>query len=333
VSGFRIRLRVRLAKALTSEATNLKVTVMNRDVTITSQKEEPLSRATWIVLGTRGFPTEEGARHFGTRLRSIVELAALSARLGVDVGEDKPTDWISEKFARELGVKENERVAPNVHGLSILPDDDNTRFPIGDLQMTVTADPEQLISALRESGNGETSFGAASNGVRLLNFALMTSEPLAQMVLSFSAVEELGQHEKWSETQATLITDLADAAEQSSKGTAQERAEVAQAIEKGLFRLSLRQGVMRVLSRLGLDALREEWDRLYAVRSGIFHGTAPLSDEEIRQAALATLTLCGQIVLAMVAKEGARIPSIAATHFNTKTPVGSGGPSSYFLGR
>ena len=138
MSGFRIRLRVRIAKGLTSEATSLNVMVMNKDVTITSQrKEEPLNKAKWIVLGARDFSTEEAAQHFGTRLRSILELAAFSSRLGVDVGEDKPTDWIREDFARRIGLKANERIAPNVHGLLILPDDDNTRFPLGNFQATV----------------------------------------------------------------------------------------------------------------------------------------------------------------------------------------------------
>jgi len=198
--------------------------VMNREVTIISQnKEEPLNKAKWIVLEARGFLTEEAAQHFGTRLRSILQLAALSSRLGVDTGEDKPTAWISEDFARAIGLlKSNERIAPNVHGLSILPDDDNTRFPVINIQATVTADPEHFASALRESGeNGEISLGAASNPVRLLNFALMTSEPLAQMALSFSAVEELGQTEKWNETQEALIERLAIAAEESTEGITQ----------------------------------------------------------------------------------------------------------------
>ena len=318
MNGFRIRLRVRIAKGLTSETTSLKVMVMNREVTIISQnKEEPLNKAKWIVLEARGFLTEEAAQHFGTRLRSILQLAALSSRLGVDTGEDKPTAWISEDFARAIGLlKSNERIAPNVHGLSILPDDDNTRFPVINIQATVTADPEHFASALRESGeNGEISLGAASNPVRLLNFALMTSEPLAQMALSFSAVEELGQTEKWNETEEALIERLAIAAEESSEGITQDRAEVANAIRKGLFPLSLRQGVMRLLSRLDLDLLRKEWDRLYGIRSGLFHGTARLSDSEINQAAQDTVTLCGRIILAIVAKEGAVVPSIAATHF------------------
>jgi hypothetical protein len=228
---------------------------------------------------------------------------------------------MSEDFARALGLKAHERLAPNVHGLSILPDDDNTRFPVIHFQATVTADPEHLTSALKELGeNGELFFGTASNAVRVLNLALMTSEPLAQMVLCFSAVEELGQTEKWSETQEALIEDVAVTAEESTKGTAQDRAEVAQAIQKGLFRLSLRQGVMRLLSSLGLDHLRTEWDRLYAVRSGLFHGTDRLSDAEINNAALDTVTLCGRVILAIVAKEGARLPSIAAIHFGIGTP-------------
>ncbi len=137
------------------------------------------------------------------------------------------------------------------------------------------------------------------------------------MVLTFSAVEELGQNEKWSEAQETLIKQLAEAAESSKEGTGAERAEVARAIRNGLFPLSLRQGVMRLLSRLGLRDLGKEWDRLYGIRSGIFHGTARLSDSEITQAAMGTVTLCGAVVLAIVAKEGTRVPSIAARHFST----------------
>ena len=321
MSGFRVRLRVRIPKALTSEATNINVMVMNKEVTITSQrKDEPLEEAKWIVLDARGFSTEEAAQQFGTRLRSIVRLAALSSRLGVDVGEDKPTDWMSEDFARKLGLKDHERIAPNIHGLSILPDDDNTRFPLHNFQGRVTADPEHLVSALRELGeNDEISFEEASTAVRVLNLALMTSEPLAQMVLAFSAVEELGQNEKWSEAQVALIKELADAAETSATGVAHERAEVADAIRKGLFPLSLRQGVMRLLSRLSLDALRKEWDRLYGIRSGLFHGTARLSDSEINKAAHDTVTLCGRIILAIVAKEGVQLPSITATHFDLST--------------
>jgi hypothetical protein len=323
-SGFRIRLRVRIAKALTTEVTSLSVVVANKEVTITSQdREQPLSQAKWIVLGVRGFTAEKEAEEFGTRLCSILQLAALSSRLGVDAGENKPTGWVREDFARSSGwIKEHERIAPNIHGLAILPDDDYTRIPIMDIRGTVTADPEQFMSALRESGeSGDISLGAAANGVRLINLALMTSEPLAQMVLALSAVEELGQNQKWGEAQIALIEQLADAADASAEVTAEERTEVARAIRSGLFPLSLRQGVVRLLLGLNLDHLRKEWDRLYSIRSGLFHGTARLSAPEINQAALDTITLCGRIILAIVAKDGARVPSIAATHFSASAIV------------
>lgn len=317
-TGFRIRLRVRLAKALTTEATSLSVEVANKDVSVTSQnKSEPLNKAKWVVLQARGFKTEDEAQRFGDRLCSIVQLAALTSRLGADIGQNKPSGWMSEDFARANGlIKAHERIAPNVHGLSILPDDDYTRIPIINIEGTVTAAPEHLMSAIGELGNSSRlAFGSASTGVRLLNLALMTSEPLAQMALAFSAVEEIGQNERWTQAQTAVIKQLAEVAETHTQLTEDERHEVARAIRSGLFPLSLRQGVIRILAGLGLEHLRKEWDRLYGIRSGIFHGTARPSDSELHQAALDTLTLCGQIVLAIVAKEGTNVPSIAATHF------------------
>jgi hypothetical protein len=318
-TGFRIRLRVRIPKSFTTESTSLHVAVANKDVTITGQeRDEPLNKAKWIVLIACGFSTEQAATSFGNRLRSIVQLAALSSRLGADVGEDKPSGWVNEDFARSIGlIKEHERIAANIHGLAILPDDDNTRIPIIKIEGTVTADPEQFASALKEIGDSDHSnLGGAANGVRLINLALMASEPLAQMVLALSAVEELGQCEEWSDCQKSLIEYLASVAETSEGGTADERAEITQAIRNGLFRLSLRQGVMRLLSRLGLGQQRKEWDRLYGIRSGLFHGIAHLSNEEINAAAQDTLTLCGAIILTAVASENIQIPSVAAKHFS-----------------
>ncbi len=123
---FRVRLRVRIAKSLTTEVTNLTVSVASTCVTITSQsKNEPLNKAKWIILRAGGFPTEMAADYFGNQLRSILLLAAFSSRLGVDVGEDLPTCCISEEFARSTGfLKDSERLAPNIHGLTIVPDDD-----------------------------------------------------------------------------------------------------------------------------------------------------------------------------------------------------------------
>lgn len=316
--GYRVRLRVRIAKAFTTEASSLDAEIAGKSVSIISQnKGEPLSNAKWIILSARAFSTEEAAKRFGTHLSSMVQLAALASRLGVDVGENKPTSWVNENFARSMGlIKEHERISPNIHGLTILPDDDHTRIPVVNAEGTVTADPKQFTTALSELGEvKDFSLGLTERGVRLLNFAILTSEPLAQMVLAISAVEELGQNERWSEAQKTLIEQLAVMVDASVDLPENQRTEVAKSIRTGLFRLSLRQGVMRLFEHLGLEHLRGEWDRLYGIRSGIFHGSATFSDSEINQAASDTIKICGQVVLAKLASEGATIPSIAKTHF------------------
>jgi hypothetical protein len=318
---FRVRLRIRLAKALTSDATSLAVRVADHEVTITSQRpEEPLNKAQWIVLVARGFSTDEAAREFGERLRSILQLAALSARLGVDTGDDKVTGMLNEEYARAEGwLKEHERLFPNVHGLAVLPDDDHIRFPLFNFQATVTSDPKQFVSAIEEAAeNSELTFGAVENAIRLLNLALMNPEPLAQMVLAISTVEELGQNQKWSEAQKKFIKYLALAVEVGSLPE-QERTEVVDSIERGLHRLGLNEGVRRLLSRLSLTELGNEWRRLYGIRSGIFHGTARLSEADLHEAANDTVTLCGQIILAVAAIDmGVKIPSVAKVNFRGK---------------
>lgn len=313
--SFRIRLRVRLAKSLHSEAQKLSVNLAGKDVSITSHvRQEPLDQAKWVVFGARAFETEEAAFDFGRRLRAIVELVCLSLRIGVDVGNDKPTSWVREEFARARGfIKPEERIVPNVHGLMVLPDDDLTRFPVMEVEGNVLAPPGDLVASMEELGGFDNpDLGRAQAGVRLLNQALMTSEPLAQMVLAFSAIEELGQNETWDDAQLALIRQLAATARHSDLSEKQ-RTEVARAIETGLFKLSLRQGVIRLLQRFGVSHLQKEWDRLYSIRSGIFHGTARLAHTELHQPAQDTITLCTKIVFAIVLESGGHLPTAINT--------------------
>ena len=50
---------------------------------------------------------------------------------------------------------------------------------------------------------------------------------------------------------------------------------MADAIRKSLHRLTLRQGVFRLLDRLGLQHLKKGWDDLDNERSTLVHGRAP----------------------------------------------------------
>jgi hypothetical protein len=317
-TGYRVRLRVRLAMKLNSADVRRAVNLGGREVTIASQvKGQPLSDTLWIVLGARGFSTEEEANDFGTQLRAITELAGVCSRLGIDIGQDKPTEWMREEFARSLGLTgPHERVQPNIHGLTIMPDDDLNSIPFMQFEATVRADPSQLEGALTEIAAGpRIQPSSSAEGVRLLNLALINPQPLGQLVLAISAVEALGQNEVWTDAQTALLHQIAAQIEADTSGRDVERMEAADALRRGLHRFGLRQGVMRVLARLGLQHLRNEWDRVYGLRSGLFHGTAQLAEHEIAKLANDAITLCGKIILALAEHDGVTLPSISDVHF------------------
>jgi hypothetical protein len=123
----------------------------------------------------------------------------------------------------------------------------------------------------------------------------------------------LGQNERWTEKQTALINKLATEVE-SSSGSDVECKEVAEALRRSIHRIGLRQGVLRIFAGLGLEHLRKEWDRVYAARSGLFHGTLTLTEEEILQLAIDAITLCGRIILAAAERDGVKLASIRSVH-------------------
>lgn len=314
---FRIRLRVRIGMPLTTDQETLVAEISGREVIIKPQhKEQSLREATWIVLLCGGFKTECAAHQFGERLRQIVQIGALCTRLGVDVGEDKPTLVINEEWARSIGlIKDYERILPNIHGLMVMPDDELTRIPSGGITLTGTADPAPLVEALRELGyRAPLRVAGTAASVRNLNLALMSRESLARIVLAISTVEALGQSETWTEEQTTLLAALANQVEHNEANDLSSR-EVADALRRSIHRIGLRQGVKRVLSRLGLGRLLKEWDRIYDLRSNVFHGRAHLSDLELSELANASIALCGTVILSVLKSEGTQLPTISKVHF------------------
>jgi hypothetical protein len=301
--------------ALTSDKLSLLARLDGHEVEIKSQeKSQTLRTAKWIVLTAGEFPTADDAQTFGERLRAIVGIAGICTRNGIDVGEDRPTGRVNESRAREIGlIAPEERLHPNVHGLIVYPDDGLSRFPLRTVTGIVTADPVSFVETMEElSRTALPALGAASAGVRILNLALKSSEPLTQAVLAISVIEALGQDQKWTENQKRILAKLADKVE---KNVGVEEQEIADALRRSVHRIGLRQGVLRVLGRLGLDHLKKDWDSVYNTRSPVFHGTRQLTDPEMQKFAQSAITLCGQIVVALLRQGGVEIPLVATEHY------------------
>jgi hypothetical protein len=313
-------LRVRLGKPLTSDATSILLKYAGRTLELKSQKlEEPLRQAKWVLFIAKGFETEESARSFGEELRTQVEIAALSCGVGVDTGENQPSSWMNEDWARGRDlIGKDERIVPNIHGLLIVPDDDNSKIPLMEGKGFVTADPDLFIGAIEElSVTGVADLASCTARVRLLNFALMSAEPLAKAALAFSAVEALGQDEVWSERQKARLKELANSVEQEALGNDIELLEISEALRRSLHRVGLIQGVKRALDRLELSFHKRAWDRLYTLRSGVFHGTKSLSKHELAEFANEALELCAKIVMEDVRSRGQHIPEVFRKRFGT----------------
>ena len=111
----------------------------------------------------------------------------------------------------------------------------------------------------------------------------------------------MGQDEEWSLAQKQLLTHLAAEARRSAITTVAEGDQVADAVQRGMHRVGLRQGVLRVLNRIGMPELKREWDDVYGRRSALVHGLNPADRHEISELAQRATTLCARIIFKSLA--------------------------------
>ncbi len=264
----------------------------------------PIRDSEWLVMNARDFSTTDEAREFGHRLRSAIELASVSTRLGVDAGRDVATSGLARAIKDQIAKETGTLARDNVHGLDVFEDNPNIRIFNLTATGTVHAIPDPFLPMVAEvHGVAALASDRARDVILLLNYALMRPEPVAQIVFAFSAVEMLGQSQAWTDEQKHLLSEVADAAEKSSTGNANERREVADAIRKSLHRLTLRQGVLRLLGALDLVHLKKDWDAIYAERSTLVHGLAPRPGADYGDLAFRAVSLCGQILLKAIAAD------------------------------
>ena len=333
---YRLWLKLRIAKPLHSQETALTATIAGRPVTIESERgEQPLSRAFWLVIGCRGFETEDLARQFGEALRRAVHLAGLCARVGIDAGdpgEDRTRSWINpEVVIPHLRPEHPEvRLGPDVHGIVVLPDDDNTVFArLSAPEVSVRSNAEQFLEALRQALPEEDGRSCESpsirRAVRILNLAEMSQDPIAKAMLAISTVEGLAVDPPWTDAQAKLIekaaNHLADVC-----GDEEDARQVVEAIRQ-VRKESIRQRIRKLLTESGLSSLWPAWDKLYARRSTLVHGRSSdggesrgghLEQTELHRFGQEAATLSARIVISIAKRSGMPVPNHAKTHFGVE---------------
>jgi hypothetical protein len=306
---FRVRLRFRVAKRLNLQALSHEFAVAGSGVTLSADEpDKTIFHSNWLVMNSRGFDTEGDATRFAERLKFAMVIASLRCRFGVDVGVDQATTRTSQTVKDLARDQSGVIYRDNIHGIDVFPDSAAVRFPKITAEGTVHAAPEAIIENV--SRLGETlpaSLPANPNALLLLNAALMNGEPLAQLVLAVSAVEMLAGDEQWSVPQRELLKVLVAKANKTRDVSTNERVEVVDAIRRA-FRVSVRQGIRRILTRLGLSSLWKDWDNLYGDRSALFHGARTMSSSEHHELAQKAITICARIVLTALATE---IPGVA----------------------
>ena len=332
---YRLWLKLRVAKALATEESALTASVAGREITIESDRQsQPLSEASWLLIGCRGFEAEDDARDFGERLRRAVHLAGLCARVGVDAGdpgEDRTVSWVNPEVVRGSGALDPDtRIGPDIHGILVLPDDGKTLFlRLGRATGTVRSNVGDFVQALQEAfPESDVSGGdcpSIRRAVRVLNLAEISTDPIAKVVLAVSTIEGLATDPSWTDVQKKLIESAAAWLDRTH-GDGEETGQVIEAILRTRHS-SIRQRIRKMLTANGLSVLWRDWEALYSKRSRLFHGGRRdgsehrgdhLEESELHALGQEALTLCGRIVLSMAKREGIAVPDRAGVHFGVE---------------
>ena len=325
---YRLWLKFRVGKSLNTEDGALTASIAGRTVTIESEdRGKPLSKTSWLIMNCRGFETEAQARQFGEELRRATHLAGLCNRMGVDAGdpaEDRTMSWLNPEVFRRLNP--DKRLAPDVHGIVILPDDGNNVFARGRANAQVLSNTGHFVRSLEECLPEDKALRSGPpsirRAIRVLNLAEINEDPIAKLVLAVSTIEGLATDPPWTDEQQKLIESAAVWLE-GARGDGEEAMQVLEAIRQ-VRRESIRQRIRKLLQANDLSNVWRDWDRLYKRRCGLFHGRSEAGSEHrgshLEESTLSELgqeaiKLSARIVLSMAKREGLAVPGRAKVHF------------------
>ena len=262
------------------------------------------SEPVWASMSASGFDSEGEAIEFGCLLAESCEVSAIAHRFGVAIDSSGPAapgffiDGTREIFDGTYYIR---GIYP---GLDVYEERANLKFITNITNAGfVKLDVAPFIAGIKDHFSAHSApviVGSAQEPLlRLLNEALQIDEPVGRTVLLISIIESLGQDEVWSQNQKRLIKSLYNqvaATLPSELASKDEILEVSAALQK-MHRLSLRQGVIRLLRKHSLDHFKKPWDRLYDERSKIVQANSPGARERHYAMAIDATNLCGLILI------------------------------------
>lgn len=315
---YRLRLRFRVVKMLRTSEAEITFEVAGHAVRLTStQKDGPLDKATWLVMHARGFKSKKAADAFAEQLKLSLQISAASRSMGVDCGADNATASLGKKIRQQIYEQSGIDVRPNIHGIDVFEDVGNVGFANIEATASILVEPTPILDGINAFFPSVAKMSQRGKDILLLlNWSLMNQEPVARILFAVSAVEMLGQGEKWSDAQKKAIARLKESALKDKDVTPSEANEVAEAVDR-MHKVGLIQGVVRLLKSLGLGHLEKAWKTLYKERSTLVHGLAPQPGADYSDLARRTILLCGHILLTAIAKETGGMETYLETYFRT----------------
>lgn len=298
---FGLRLRIWTTRGLSTDDDELIFQVDGIDVFLKPQDKQTLREPGWLVLKAWGFASEQDAERFGRRLGFALQVSSVRRFWGADIGHDNVTTGIMKPM-REAFEAQGQFIRSNVHGLDIYPDRIGTSWIVMNMEGIYTIQPDPLISDLVKFSRTAPDLPAnLADALRVWNEAINCKEPIAQTLLSITAVETLAQGEDWSPRQRDSISAIVRFVENEVDLPKNELIEIIDAVSR-MHRIGVSQVFRRLFDNLEMQYIYKPWKKLYSRRSEFIHGLIYTDKHGQSIMAHPALVLSGRVLLTALSR-------------------------------
>lgn len=299
---YRVRFEFLVSPFFNADTRELQFDLQGLPAILKSVADRPLKEAQAVAIQVGHFSDEASAFEFGYRLQRATTLAAIKSDLGVNIGDNEVRTWVSDEVRRAHFAKTGTQLRNRVHGVDVFKEGVEYRFPVFEGRASVSIEPRLFLDELGAAypALSKPFSPKLQHALRLRCEARLGGDGLGLTILAIASVEALTPQETWTAKQKEILDAMSTCAASSKDAAVSDIEEVLEAISK-LRKLSVNQGIRRLLHRLNLQYLWPRWNALYQNRSKVLHGD--VSPNVARSSLTEALALSKEIVLAAAARE------------------------------